>query len=66
MAKKTQFQRSQMAHKRLMKRPQKKDVDWINRAYHSSVYQEQKKKKRVLMQREKKELFRLAEYYFYN
>ena len=58
--------RSNTAHARLARRPQKRESDWINRSYHASVLQEQKKKGRILTRSEKESQYELARWYFFN
>ena len=62
------FNKSQNAHRRLAKKysNSKNDYDWVKRTYHSCCVQEQKKKGRVLTEKEKKELYRNTEFYFFN
>ena len=66
MAKKTKLARSNAAHVRLATKPMKKESDWINRAYHASVLNEQKKKGRILTRSEKESQYELARWYFFN
>ncbi len=66
MNNKTRLKRSNAAHARLMRRPQKKDSDWIKRAYHSSVLEQQKRKGRILTRAEKETQYELARWYFFN
>ena len=66
MTNKIKLARSNAAHARLARRPEKKPSDWINRSYHSAVLQEQKKRGRVLTRSEKQSQYELARWYFFN
>ena len=66
MNNKMRLKRSNAAHARLARRPEKKPSDWINRSYHSAVLQEQKKKGRILDRFEKESQYELARWYFFN
>ena len=62
------FFRSQNAHKRLARKygASTNDYDWVKANYHACCVQAQKKNKRVLTQKEKKEIFKTTQFYYFN
>ena len=60
--------RSQNAHKRCMKKHKNMNTerDWILHNYHSACFEQQKKKGRILSDKEKETIFKTTCFYCYN